>query len=37
MQAVVKALRDLLPKLEEDLKVLERAYTNAKKREPHAR
>jgi hypothetical protein len=37
MQAVVKALRDLLPKLEEDLKVLERAYTNAKKRERHAR
>ena len=32
MQAAVKALRDLLPKLEEDLKALERAYTNAKKR-----
>jgi uncharacterized protein YjgD (DUF1641 family) len=32
MQGVVKALRDLLPKLEEDLKVLERAYTNAKRR-----
>jgi hypothetical protein len=37
MQAVVKAIRDLLPKLEEDLKVLERAYTNAKKRERQAR
>jgi hypothetical protein len=32
MQAIVKALRDLLLKLEEDLKALERAYTNAKKR-----
>jgi hypothetical protein len=32
MQAVVKAIRDLLPKLEEDLKALERAYTNTKKR-----
>ena len=32
MQAVVEAIRDLLPKLEEDLKALERAYTNAKKR-----
>jgi uncharacterized protein YjgD (DUF1641 family) len=32
MQGVVKALRDLLPKLEEDLRVLERAYTNAKRR-----
>ena len=31
MQAAIKALRDLLPKLEEDLKALERAYTNAKK------
>jgi hypothetical protein len=37
MQAVVKAIRDLLPKLEEDLKVLERAYANAKKRERQAR
>jgi len=37
MQAVVKAIRDLLPKLDEDLKALERAYTNAKKRERHAR
>jgi hypothetical protein len=26
MQAVVKAIRDLLPKLEEDLKALGRAY-----------
>jgi uncharacterized protein YoxC len=26
MQAVVKAIRDLLPKLEEDLKALEKAY-----------
>jgi hypothetical protein len=34
MQAVVKAMRDLLPKLEEDLKVLERAYNSAKKRNP---
>ena len=32
MQAIVKALRDLLPKLEEDLQALECAYTNAKKR-----
>jgi len=32
MQAVVKAIRDLLPKLEEDLKALERAYTKATKR-----
>jgi hypothetical protein len=32
MQAVVEAIRDLLPKLEEDLKALDRAYTNAKKR-----
>ena len=30
MQAVVKAL---LPKLKEDLKVLDRTYTNAKKRQ----
>ena len=37
MQAVVKAIRDLLPKLEEDLKAVERAYTNAKTRERHAR
>jgi hypothetical protein len=37
MQAVVKAIRDLLPKLEEDLKVLERAYTNAKNRKRQAR
>jgi hypothetical protein len=32
MQAVVKAIRDLLPKLEEDLKALGRAYTRATKR-----
>jgi len=32
MQAVVEGIRDLLPKLEEDLKALERTYTNAKKR-----
>jgi hypothetical protein len=32
MQAVVKAIRDLLPKLEEDLKALERAHTKATKR-----
>jgi hypothetical protein len=37
MQAVVKAIRDLLPKLEEDLKALDRTYTNTKKRERHAR
>jgi hypothetical protein len=37
MQAVVEAIRDLLPKLEEDLKVLERAYTNAKMRKRQAR
>ena len=29
MQAVVRAIRDLLPKLEEDLKVLGKAYTRA--------
>jgi hypothetical protein len=32
MQAVVKAIRDLLPKLEEDLKALGKAYTRATKR-----
>jgi hypothetical protein len=32
MEAVVKATRDLLPKLEEDLKALGKAYTNATKR-----
>jgi len=32
MQAVVKAIRDLLPKLEEDLKTLGKAYTRATKR-----
>ena len=37
MQAVVKAIRDLLPKLEEDLKALERAYANAKNRKRQAR
>jgi hypothetical protein len=37
MQAVVEAIRDLLPKLEEDLKALDRAYTNAKKRKRQAR
>ena len=34
MQAVVKAIRDLLPKLEEDLKALGKAYTRATKRKP---
>jgi hypothetical protein len=37
MQAVVEAIRDLLPKLEEDLKALDRAYTNAKMRKRQAR
>jgi hypothetical protein len=37
MQAVVKAIRDLLPKLEEDLKALERAYAKATKRKPLGR
>jgi hypothetical protein len=37
MQAVVEAIRDLLPKLEEDLKALDRAYTNAKKLKRQAR
>ena len=32
MQAVVKAICDLLPKLEEDLKALGRVYTRATKR-----
>ena len=32
-EAVVKATRDLLPKLEEDLKALGKAYTNATKRQ----
>jgi len=34
MQAVVKAIRDLLPALEEDLKALGKAYTRATKRKP---
>jgi len=34
MQAVVKAIRDLLPKLEEDLKALGKAYIRATKRKP---
>jgi hypothetical protein len=33
MQAVVKAIRDLLPKLEEDLKALGKAYANVTKRQ----
>ena len=33
MQAVVKAIRHLLPKLEEDLKALGKTYANATKRE----
>jgi DNA-directed RNA polymerase subunit F len=37
MQAVVKAIRDLLPKLEEDLKSLERAYAKATRRKPLGR
>jgi hypothetical protein len=37
MHAVVKAILDLLPKLEEDLKVLRKAYTNATKRKPLGR
>jgi hypothetical protein len=31
MQAAVVAIRDLLPRLEEDLKTLDKAYTNAKR------
>jgi hypothetical protein len=31
---VAKAIRELLPKLEEDLKTLGRAYTKATKRQP---
>jgi uncharacterized protein YoxC len=34
MQEVAKAIRELLPKLEEDLKTLGRAYTKATKRQP---
>jgi hypothetical protein len=34
MQAVVKAIRNLLPQLEEDLKALGKAYTRATKRKP---
>jgi hypothetical protein len=34
MQAVVKAIRGLLPKLEEDLKALGKAYTRVAKRKP---
>jgi hypothetical protein len=37
MQAVVKAIRDLLPKLEEDLRALEKAYANATRRQRLAR
>jgi hypothetical protein len=37
MQAVLKAIRELLPKLEEDLKTLGKAYTSATKRKPLTR
>jgi hypothetical protein len=34
MQAVREATRNVLPKLEEDLKALTKAYTNVTKRKP---